>query len=498
MENDSVPESFAPFTSPSPVPHVVKQLRHTSTSSASSSFHSDNASEQAADVDTDRSTSPERSVKGGNDDNHENTWPSNHENDGYSSSASAKYEAQLIAARERQSHHERGTRPNPIQYHPQSYHQQPSNSQALSPRAPPQQQPAPDNIPLSGYNLIAQTLASPNRKFSPIYRRFESLNHRVLLSLQDEIAELEDELKRLDDWDTNNRSFGVSVSVPPTNSSRPSTSSSSSSSLTSGVQSQGAPIESTATGNQTSNEHPTRIARHIHPSSRRHEARYPSDISYSKSQLLQTLQYKLAQYNIHLKAFDDAAQLARPENEEVEKYRQFLRWERPVVDPESRYIDEAVEDDLVVLGGRSGPFHRHKGQEPRLVSDGSSIGTDLTRFLSSSASVHSDQRLPNKGSSVVENAPLIPLPTMATALAAAFLIPILTFGIIPNWLGRMTVVLLVGLGVWGGVWQSLSLSKGADGGVTSGEGREWMVGSDGLIIAGVYGGVMAVVAAVVG
>ena len=38
-----------------------------------------------------------------------------------------------------------------------------------------------------------------------MYRRFEALNHRLLLQLQDEISELEEQLKRLDTSDTQSR-----------------------------------------------------------------------------------------------------------------------------------------------------------------------------------------------------------------------------------------------------------------------------------------------------
>lgn len=182
----------------------------------------------------------------------------------------------------------------------------------------------------------------------------------------------------------------------------------------------------------------------------------------------------------------------------MEEYRQFLKWEKPVVDSESRYIDEGIGGDLVVVGGRNGSFLRRTGGESRDVGDDSSTGRQFRHISSDSISTSSGHGSQDNGSSAVENTPLIPLPTLATALAAAFLIPILTFGIIPNWLGRMTVVLLVGLGVWGGVWQSLSLSNGAGRGVGNGESWEWMIGSDALIVAGVYGAVMGVVAAVVG
>lgn len=45
----------------------------------------------------------------------------------------------------------------------------------------------------------------------PIYRRFESLNHRLLLHLQDELSELEEQLHRLDTTDTQTRRLQSSI-----------------------------------------------------------------------------------------------------------------------------------------------------------------------------------------------------------------------------------------------------------------------------------------------
>ena len=51
-----------------------------------------------------------------------------------------------------------------------------------------------------GYNLLASNIDSNDPAFlKPIYRKFEMLNNRMLLYLQDEIAEMEDQLKELDD-----------------------------------------------------------------------------------------------------------------------------------------------------------------------------------------------------------------------------------------------------------------------------------------------------------
>jgi hypothetical protein len=89
---------------------------------------------------------------------------------------------------------------------------QPSQSQ-YPPVQPPQYQirpsepksPKPTRV---GYELLAERLSkssnedeagSEKEHLVPMYRKFESLNHRVLLHLQDEIAELEEELRYLDE-----------------------------------------------------------------------------------------------------------------------------------------------------------------------------------------------------------------------------------------------------------------------------------------------------------
>jgi hypothetical protein len=65
----------------------------------------------------------------------------------------------------------------------------------------------------------------------------------------------------------------------------------------------------------------------------------------------------------------------------------------------------------------------------------------------------------------------------------------LTFPFIPGFVGRMAVVVLVGLGVVGGLIRAGLLRLGS-GGVAEG-GWDW------VLCAGVYGGVMAIVAGVI-
>ena len=51
----------------------------------------------------------------------------------------------------------------------------------------------------SGYDLLASNINSRNDALlTPIYRKFEILNNRMLLYLQDEIAQMEEDLKELD------------------------------------------------------------------------------------------------------------------------------------------------------------------------------------------------------------------------------------------------------------------------------------------------------------
>lgn len=69
--------------------------------------------------------------------------------------------------------------------------------------------PPPERLPLSGYDLLSAKLSGSlgGPRLTPIYRRFEALHHRLLLNLQDELAELEEQLHNLDNADTQARRF---------------------------------------------------------------------------------------------------------------------------------------------------------------------------------------------------------------------------------------------------------------------------------------------------
>lgn len=67
----------------------------------------------------------------------------------------------------------------------------------------------------SFFNHNQQNMIAPppdeDLTIKPIYRRFEALNHRLLLHLQDELSELEEQLHRLDTTDTQTRRLQSSI-----------------------------------------------------------------------------------------------------------------------------------------------------------------------------------------------------------------------------------------------------------------------------------------------
>jgi hypothetical protein len=82
-----------------------------------------------------------------------------------------------------------------------------------------------------------------------MYRKFEQLNHRVLLHLQDEISELEEELRQIDEC-----------------------------------------IAQYAPRNESGQ---------LQPASRRGEARYGNELHYKRTELLGRIFLKLGQYSMY-------------------------------------------------------------------------------------------------------------------------------------------------------------------------------------------------------
>jgi hypothetical protein len=129
--------------------------------------------------------------------------------------------------------------PHPMQ--PPHYQQQAPSSNQTKPS-------------LTGYELLANELSAPSqsdtareKNIVPMYRKFEHLNHRVLLHLQDEMCELEEELRQLD------RCIA-----------------------------------------QMSPKDPSGYA---YPASRRNDARYGGDLHFKRTELLGRIFQKLEQYS---------------------------------------------------------------------------------------------------------------------------------------------------------------------------------------------------------
>ncbi|KAL2865768.1 uncharacterized protein BJX67DRAFT_382454 [Aspergillus lucknowensis] len=205
---------------------------------------------------------------------------------------------------------------------PEDYYPRPSNSlrRASFPPSPPQS-PEEDlrrsgrkirrntkssRLP-TGYGLVAWRLSTSaeGKEYSipPLYRRFEDVNHRVLLYLQDEISQLEEELRVLDDYEDMQRR---------------------------GVAEQ----EGTK----------------VMPASRRMDvqAQAYSSLHYRREEVMGSLIQKTEQYNNALAAYSKVLQtLPRATPKDVDTYRKWMKGNTPVATNEMRFLDHAK--DLVSL-----------------------------------------------------------------------------------------------------------------------------------------------------
>ncbi|KAF9871245.1 hypothetical protein CkaCkLH20_11166 [Colletotrichum karsti] len=384
-------------------------------STASSSFQSDVFSE--LDHETDRSSSPDHSAYGDSP----NSIP-------------GKFDAQVAAAQQRQRGYRNYGTPEMPRGNANLPHLPPN---ALQPRLPgmhqghPKHLPRAEKLPLTGYELIASKLCggdSDRSSIKPIYRRFEALNHRLLLHLQDELCELEEQLHRLDTADTQTRRMQQNC---------------------------------------------------ILPASRRQEALTAGELQWHKTDVLGKIGYKLGQYNHVLSSFKDTQHLPDADPRDIDYYRAYLANHQPIVEIETRFLDPA--DDLVSLARPSSSSSR----DTDFSSD--ELRTPMPRKPVSLFHGTKAERLRSIQTFLVNSYPL----AVAVAFAAAFLLPILTFAVIPGFVGRMAVVLLVAVGVALAVVQAGLFGTGKD---RSGA----QAATEGLLVSGLYVGVMAVVAGLFG
>ncbi|KAK2628779.1 hypothetical protein QTJ16_001882 [Diplocarpon rosae] len=417
-EADESGREEVPQWQPKPVagPYVESDPERdhaTSSSTASSSFHGDeNFSEIAVDNDTDRSSSPERSEH--DQDNTDEAPPTDH--------ASATIASQVAAAQGSPNIHGSMQQLRTPNMTPSPHGLPSAVGGQYQHHVQQRQPPRVGTLPVTGYELLALKLSfSATRndtapQIQPIYRKFEALNHRLLLHLQDELSELEEQLQHLDHADTQSRV----------------------------VDAHG----------------------HIAPASRRLAAYAGGELEWRKTDVLGRIGYKLAQYNQALASFQSTQSLAPPDMEDVAHYRAYLRTEQPIAEGETRFLDPV--DDLVSV---SLERRSHSGPSvSSLFSDSSSTSSFLLPPLIPNR--HTD---PLSDSTPNLNPTAEPLLPLITALATSVLLPLFAFTVIPGFVGRMAVAALVAVFVLAVLGQTEALGAGPSLGL--GRAREglWCV-----------------------
>lgn len=430
-----------------------KPQRLSTSSSASSSLHGDDTfSEQPAENGSDRSTSPEWSDRGHEELNHGTDQPPDQPTDQHS----AKIASQIAAARQRQgsltSMQQFGTPEMPrgnmqLPHIPASaLNQRPNYQSAQYQPTQVTQRPLPraEKLPITGYELLATKLASTSstdvdeHRIKPMYRKFEALNHRLLLHLQDELVELEEQLHRLDHADTQSR----------------------------------------------------RMDRHIIPASRRAAEQAGGELQWHKTDVLGRIGFKLAQYNQALSSFNSTQSLSPPSLDDIDDYRDYLYAEQPIAEAETHFLDP--EEDLVTIS-RHGKRRRHPHRSNSFGS-----GSVNSSAVSSRASATPALSQPPSPSTVISpTAKPVKTPKvahkatakntffiLAGAAALAILIPILTFLVVPALVGRVIITILVTLSVTTILLQSHLVNS------------KLLLSQEGGMCVGLYGGIMLVIAGI--
>ncbi|KAG5947132.1 hypothetical protein E4U53_006458 [Claviceps sorghi] len=249
-----------------------------------------------------------------------------------------------------------------------------------------------DNVAPSGYHLLATKLSgdSCGQPISPIYRRFDALNHRLLLYMQDEINDLERQLTSLEAKDTVKRSYAGGVM----------------------------------------------------PASQRQDRRIDSSLAHQKTEILGLIGYKLSQYNHVLASYCKVQDIPAPTWRDIYTYKSYLATSKLIVDDETRFLD--ASNDLISLNSQNqatddlnstadGPTPMPETAEEEQFQGffGDNGGAPSARL---------DQGVTHKP----DDALFVRLALSGTCVV---LVPIMIFSVIPSFVGRIAIVLLVVLGV---------------------------------------------------
>ncbi|KAL8954955.1 MAG: hypothetical protein Q9193_006996 [Seirophora villosa] len=158
--------------------------------------------------------------------------------------------------------------------------------------------PAKEPRPQHGYSQLASEISSQeDAVLKPVYRKFETLNNRILLYLQDEISELEAELEELDAAITKEAQY---------------------------------------------------VGRTRYPASRRAEARTPGPRQWQRNQLLERCANKIDYYNRTLTSYSNLAQTLSPSSSsEINAYRSWITKHNPIAKTETSFLRK--HNDLITI-----------------------------------------------------------------------------------------------------------------------------------------------------
>ncbi|KFY42730.1 hypothetical protein V494_02279, partial [Pseudogymnoascus sp. VKM F-4513 (FW-928)] len=168
---------------------------------------------------------------------------------------------------------------------------------------------------------------------------------------------------------------------------------------------------------------------HTHPSSRRSAAQHPSQLDHHRADLLARISYKMAQYNASLTSFAKTSRLPTAEEADVESYRAFLAQAQPVVREEARFLERG--GDLISLA----PPAPSPAPAVAAAAGNDVAGGKEQRSLSPPPSYRQPQPATQRA--------------MLLAALASILLPVLMFTVVPNFVGRIAVAVLVAGLLWG-------------------------------------------------
>jgi hypothetical protein len=235
------------------------------------------------------------------------------------------------------------------------------------------------------------------------------------------------------------------------------------------------------------------------PESRRASAAQGGDLEWRKIELFNRISLKMTQYNAALEQYRKTGEgFGTPGLAKIDGYKRYLERERPVVPSETGFLN--FPHDLIDLDARSASL----------------AGLGLTPEQIAQLQRLKVLQTPNGGFAF--HVPAIPgearLQALALGIAASILVPILSWTIIPTFLGRMSVALCVAVGILGILTkkdrrreearalgqQMVKHEKGKE--AADGRGEETNVHGEytheKIVAAGVYALGMAVLAVMIG